>query len=157
ESSTRPRSSFAGVVSGSRTQLLCRYFAGSATPASFSISAASTSRHLTATPGATAPISANILPPTFQASWPPPHGSETSAPGRSLQISATRWRKASLISALPLGLDHVPDEAGDEEYHDDEQHHRDRRSVAHAVAVFGKRLLEHVIGEHPARPVRAAV
>src|SRR6266516_4198823 len=30
----------------------------------------------------TAPMQANILPPTFQASWPPPQGSDTSAPGK---------------------------------------------------------------------------
>ena len=49
--------------------------------ASTSISAVSTLSVFTETPGITAPMHANILPPTFQASWPPPHGSDTSAPG----------------------------------------------------------------------------
>src|SRR5215470_17615369 len=47
---------------------------------------------LTETPSMTAPTQANILPPTFQASWPPPQGSETSAPGKVLQIALTRLR-----------------------------------------------------------------
>src|SRR5215203_2976915 len=44
---------------------------------------------LTETPGTTAPMHANILPPTFHASWPPPQGSDTSAPGNARQMAFT--------------------------------------------------------------------
>src|SRR5262245_20593158 len=44
---------------------------------------------LTETPGITAPMQANILPPTFQASCPPPQGSDTSAPGNVRQMAFT--------------------------------------------------------------------
>src|SRR5262245_24741830 len=47
---------------------------------------------LTETPGITAPIQANILPPTFQASCPPPQGSDTSAPGKHRQMALTVLR-----------------------------------------------------------------
>src|SRR5262245_48054296 len=40
----------------------------------------------------TAPIQANILPPTFQASCPPPQGSDTSAPGNLRQMALTFLR-----------------------------------------------------------------
>src|SRR5262245_38887158 len=40
----------------------------------------------------TAPIQANILPPTFQASCPPPQGSDTSAPGKHRQMALTVLR-----------------------------------------------------------------
>src|SRR5262245_27691549 len=54
---------------------------------------------LTETPGMTAPMQANILPPTFQASCPPPQGSDTSAPGNLRQMVFTSFR---LICSLPL-------------------------------------------------------
>src|SRR5689334_4502599 len=54
-----------------------------------SICAVSTLSVLTETPGIVAPMQANILPPTFQASWPPPQGSDTSAPGNARQIALT--------------------------------------------------------------------
>src|SRR5215207_4737927 len=44
---------------------------------------------LTETPGTTAPMHASILPPTFHASWPPPQGSDTSAPGKARQMAFT--------------------------------------------------------------------
>jgi hypothetical protein len=47
----------------------------------------------------TAPMQANILPPTFQASWPPPQGSDTAAPGSVLQTALTISR---LIAAFPI-------------------------------------------------------
>src|SRR5262245_44597982 len=52
----------------------------------------------TDTPGVTAPIQANILPPTFQASCPPPHGSDTLAPGKLRQMALT----SSRLMASPL-------------------------------------------------------
>lgn len=42
--------------------------------------------HFTATPEPCVPILANILPPIFQASWPPPQGSVKVAPGRDWQM-----------------------------------------------------------------------
>jgi hypothetical protein len=44
------------------------------------------------TPGMTAPMQANILLPTFQASCPPPQGSDTSAPGKVRQMALTFLR-----------------------------------------------------------------
>src|SRR5262245_33316349 len=54
-----------------------------------SICAVSMLSVLTETPGITAPMQANILPPTFQASCPPPQGSDTSAPGNVRQMAFT--------------------------------------------------------------------
>ena len=66
--------------------------------ATFAVAAAvSALSVLTLTPCVLAPVTANILPPTFQASCPPPQGSETCAPGRAAQIAVTVWR---LIPAL---------------------------------------------------------
>src|SRR5690349_5687966 len=66
-----------------------------------SICAVSIFAVLTETPGMTAPMQANILPPTFQASWPPPQGSETSAPGKVRQMALTMSR---LIASLWPGF-----------------------------------------------------
>src|SRR5215469_8265347 len=55
----------------------------------------------TDTPGVTAPIQANILPPTFQASCPPPHGSDTLAPGKLPQMALTMSRLIASPSWLP--------------------------------------------------------
>jgi hypothetical protein len=73
---------------------------------------------LTETPGVTVPMQANILPPTFQASCPPPQGSETSAPGKVAQIALTRSRVigagchaptvAESLGAESLGRARVP-------------------------------------------------
>jgi hypothetical protein len=49
-----------------------KYGAFRPTSASLSIWAVSTLSVLAETPGMTAPMQANSLPPTFQASWPPP-------------------------------------------------------------------------------------
>jgi hypothetical protein len=53
---------------------------------------------LTDTPGMTAPMQANILPPTFQASCPPPQGSDTSAPGNARQMALTFLRLIACLS-----------------------------------------------------------
>src|SRR5204863_3666545 len=65
-------------------------------PASIRISAVSTLSVLTDTPGMTARMQANILPPTFQASCPPPQGSDTSAPGNLRQMALTFFRLMTL-------------------------------------------------------------
>src|SRR4030095_6755457 len=51
-----------------------------------------------------APMQPNILPPTFQASWPPPQGSDTSAPGNVLQMAFTILRLMTLFLALDAPL-----------------------------------------------------
>jgi hypothetical protein len=44
-------------------------------------------------------MQANILPPTFQASWPPPQGSDTSAPGNFRQMAFTSLRLIVLLAS----------------------------------------------------------
>src|SRR5262245_30414531 len=56
---------------------------------------------LTDTPGITAPMQANILPPTFHASCPPPQGSETSAPGNLRQMALTFFRLMAFYLSRP--------------------------------------------------------
>src|SRR5262245_5706289 len=67
-----------------------------------SICAVSILSVLTETPGMTAPMQANILPPTFQASCPPPQGSDTLAPGNVWQTAFTISRLIT-TSAEPVG------------------------------------------------------
>src|SRR5262245_3715973 len=61
---------------------------------------------LTETPGITAPMQPTILPPTFQASCPPPQGSDTSAPGNVRQMAFTISRL--IDSPWPLAVGSYP-------------------------------------------------
>lgn len=72
-------------------------------PVSMSISAVSMLSVLTEMPLVTDPIQANILPPTFQASWPPPQGSDFSAPGKGAQMAWTSSRNVIRASYTTFG------------------------------------------------------
>src|SRR5215203_2916879 len=63
---------------------------------------------LTETPGTTAPMHANILPPTFHASWPPPQGTDTSAPGNARQMAFTISRLIGSFSLLIIPFTREP-------------------------------------------------
>src|SRR5262249_41202363 len=58
----------------------------------------------TDTPGVIAPIQANILPPTFQASCPPPQGSDTLAPGKPRQMALTLLRLMASPTTCAAGV-----------------------------------------------------
>src|SRR5690349_3608310 len=97
----------------------------------------------TDTPGVTAPIQANILPPTFQASCPPPQGSDTLAPGKPRQMALTLLRL--MASPTICAVRFLPGPA-----HSRSQamllHQLDGRTASHATSATAEKGAARAIG-----------